>query len=459
VLGVLCTYVPHRDGAARRENMRMRTGSRVVAVLAAAALIAAACGDDNVTPDTGTDVEDGDGDGDGDGDAEGELGSVTYAEGEAIQIRSLEAISGDVAFLGVPNQRATQLAIEDYGDINGFSVELGTPYDDLCSADGGQASAQTIVSDDTVVGVIGTSCSGAGVPASDLISNAGMVMISASNTNPDLTQNPFGTEGGNFSEGYYRTAHNDLFQGEAVADFAFNELGLTQMAAVHDGDPYTDGLTTAFREAFEALGGEVVVYTAVNKGDTDMVPVLTEVAAGSPEGLFVPIFPPEINRVAEQVTGVSGLEDVVLISADGAQVESFLEIQEAEGFYFSGPNLQFEDNANEITGKSAAEFLEDYNTEFGEAPSAAFWAHAYDATTMLLRAIETVGVVGDDGALTIDRAALRDELYSSSFQGLIGGIACDEFGDCGAGEIQIILHEDSSQTDATQIPVVYTYIP
>jgi branched-chain amino acid transport system substrate-binding protein len=445
--------------------MRIRRGARAAAIVAAAALVLAACGDDGAT-DTGTDTTDDTGDDTGDdagddaGDATGgDLGTVTYQEGEAIQIRSLEAISGDVAFLGIPNQRGTEIAIDDYGDVQGFSVELGTPLDDLCSADGGQSAAQTIVSDDTVAGVIGTSCSGAGVPASELISSAGMVMVSASNTNPALTQTPFGTEGENFSEGYYRTAHNDLYQGAAVAEFVYNELGLTQMAAIHDGDPYTDGLTTAFRDAFEELGGEVVVYTAVNKGDTDMVPVLTEVAGANPEGIFVPIFPPEVNRVAEQYVNVEGLEDVVMISADGAQVEGFLEITESEGFYFSGPSLQFEGNQNEITGKSASDFLSDYQERYGEAPSAAFWAHAYDATTMLLRAIDNVAEVGDDGSLTIDRRALRDELYSSSFQGLIGQINCDEFGDCGAGEIQIIEHTDSSVIDATQIPVVYTFVP
>ncbi len=436
--------------------MRKRIGTRAAAVLAAAALVVAACGDNG---DTDTGADPGNGGDNGEQVEPGALGAVTVAEGESIQIRSLEAISGDVAFLGIPNQRATQLAIADYGDIQGFSVDLGTPFDDLCSADGGQASAQTIVSDDTVVGVIGTSCSGAGVPASELVSEAGMVMVSASNTNPALTQSPFGTEGENYNEGYFRTAHNDLHQGAAVADFAFNELGLETMAAVHDGDPYTDGLTTAFREAFEELGGEVVVYTAVNKGDTDMVPVLTEVAAANPEGLFVPIFPPEINRIAEQIVGVSGFEDVVLLSADGAQVEGFLEIPESEGFYFSGPSLQFEGNENEITGQTAQGFLDDYQAEFGEAPSAAFWAHAYDATTILLRAIDNVAVVGSDGSLTIDRAALREEIGNTSFQGLIGQLACDDFGDCGAGEIQIILHEDSSVTDATQIPTVYTYVP
>ncbi len=451
--------------------MRMlRKGVRTAAIVAAASLVLTACGNGDtadLTDDTEADADaTGDEETDDPGDdpdedaAEaGDLGSVTYQEGEAIQIRSLEAISGDVAFLGIPNQRGTEIAIADYGDVQGFAVELGTPLDDLCSADGGQSAAQTIVSDDTVAGVIGTSCSGAGVPASELISSAGMVMVSASNTNPALTQTPFGTEGENFSEGYYRTAHNDLYQGAAVAEFVYEELGLTQMAAIHDGDPYTDGLTTAFQDAFTELGGEVVVYTAVNKGDTDMVPVLTEVAGENPEGIFVPIFPPEVNRVAEQYVNVEGLEDVVMISADGAQVEGFLEIAEAEGFYFSGPSLQFEGNNNEITDKSATDFLEDYQEQYGEAPSAAFWAHAYDATTLLLQAIDNVAEVGDDGSLTIDRAALRDELYSTSFQGLIGQITCDEFGDCGAGEIQIILHEDSSVTDATQIPVVYTFVP
>ena len=101
------------------------------------------------------------------------LGAVEVGSGEEIQIRSLNAITGDVAFLGIPNQRGVELAIADYGPIAGRSVSLGTGLDDLCSPDGGQASAQTIVADPSVVGVIGTSCSGAAVAASPLISNAG----------------------------------------------------------------------------------------------------------------------------------------------------------------------------------------------------------------------------------------------------------------------------------------------
>jgi branched-chain amino acid transport system substrate-binding protein len=240
----------------------------------------------------------------------GPLGQVVLEAGEDIQIRSLQAITGPVAFLGIPNQRGTELAIEDYGDIMGHSVSLGTPLDDLCSADGGQAAAQTIVSDDSVIGVIGTSCSGAAVAAAPLISAAGMVMVSPSNTSPALTSDLQGTAGTDWNEGYYRTAHNDLFQGAGVARFVFDDLGLTKVAAIHDGDPYTQGLAKAFGDAFEALGGELVVFTAVNKGDTDMTGVLSEVAGFSPEAIYFPIFQPEGDFIVQQIGGISGLEDV-----------------------------------------------------------------------------------------------------------------------------------------------------
>ena len=387
----------------------------------------------------------------------GPLGAVVVQPGEEIQIRSLQAITGDVAFLGVPNLRGTELAIADFGDIKGFSVNLGTPLDDLCSAEGGQAAAQTIVADEQVVGTIGTSCSGAATGAIPLISESGGVLISPSNTSPALTSDLAGTAGDNYAPGYYRTAHNDLYQGAAVAKFVSEELGLTKVAAVHDGDPYTQGLAQAFSDAFEALGGEVVVFTAVNKGDTDMTGVLTEVAAAGPEAMFFPIFMPEGGFIVQQVGDIAGLEDVVLIGADGLLVDNFMELSESEGMYFSGPNLDYGNNASQI-GTTAADFLAAYDTAYGEAPSAAFWAHSYDATVLLLSAIDQVAVVQSDGSLFIDRQALRDALTATSgFGGIIGTLGCDDFGDCGAQRISIVLHEDSTDVEAGKNNIVFEF--
>jgi branched-chain amino acid transport system substrate-binding protein len=414
---------------------------RIVAALGALSLIVAACGDG----------------GGGDAPEAGALGAVTVPDGEAIQIRSLNAISGDAAFLGTPNQRAVEFAIEDFGQIAGHDVAMGTGLDDLCLNEGGQAAAQTIVADEDVVGVIGTSCSGAAVAASPVITGAGMVLISPSNTSPSLTSDLEGTAGSDYHEGYYRTAHNDIFQGEAVADFVFNDLGLTTAAAIHDGDPYTQGLAGAFQDAYEALGGTITTFVGVNKGDTDMTPVLSEVAAGNPESIYFPIFQPEGDFIVQQIGGVSGLEDVTLIGADGLLVSDFMGLPETEGMYFSGPPVSFEGNQNELTGVGDDEFLETYQAAHGEPPSAAFWAHAYDATTMLLQAITDVAVETDDG-LFIDRQALREALNELSFDGMIGRIGCDEFGDCGSQAVAIYAHPDSSVTDSTQLEVVFEFV-
>jgi branched-chain amino acid transport system substrate-binding protein len=441
---------------------------RLFALLSVLALVAAACGDGGGTSTTAgggeepgtTTAETPDttaAGGDGTTVPEGELGSVTVAAGDMIQIRSLNAISGETATLGIPNQVAVEIAIEDYGPIKGHDVTIGTGLDDLCNAEGGQAAAQTIAADEQVVGVIGTSCSGAAVAASPVISDAGLVMISPSNTSPALTSDLQGNPGTDYHPGYFRTAHNDLFQGQAVANFVYNELGLTTAAAIHDGDPYTQGLAGAFQAAFEELGGTITTFTGVNKGDTDMTPVLSEVAASAPEAIYFPIFPPEGDFIVQQIGGVAGLEDVTLLAADGLLVANFLGLPETAGMYFSGPSLQFGDNVNEITGLSATDFLTAYEEREGEPPTAAFWAHAYDAATMLLAAIDSVAVENADGSLTIDRQALRDAVAASDFDGMIGHLTCDEFGDCGSQEIQIVVHPDPSITDSTQLEVVYTY--
>jgi len=436
-----------------------------IALLAVVSLLAAGCGNDDdpqpaapeqtSTPEAPPPAPTEDPRGDALGD--GSLGIVTVASGESVQIRSLNAISGPVAFLGLPNQRAVELAIADYGDVHGFSVDLGTPLDDLCSSEGGQAAAQTIVADEQVIGVIGTSCSGAAVAAAPLVTEAGMVMISPSNTSPALTSDFQGNAGESWSVGYYRTAHNDLIQGAAMANFLFGELGVDNAAAIHDGDPYTQGLALAFQNAFEELGGSVSGVTGINKGDTDMVPALTEVAAFSPGALFFPIFQPEGDFIAAQAPTVSGLEDAYLLAADGLLVDDFLALSDSEGMHFSGPDVRFGANVNQSTGQNADQILAAYDQAHGEPPSAPFWGHAYDAATLLLDAIAAASWV-EDGDLRIDRAGVRQHLNSvSGYSGITGTLSCDDFGDCASQKITVISHESSDDIEASKNNVVYSY--
>ncbi len=359
------------------------------------------------------------------------LGCVTYAEGEPVRLASALLISGPNIQLGQDSQYGVEIAMDFKGDVLGHPLELQAE-DDGCSAEGGQTAGQKIVSDPTILGVIGTSCSGAGVPMSEVISEAGYFMVSPSNTSPALTDPDQA-----WNPGYYRTAHNDLVQGAEVANFAYNELGLTTAAAIHDGDPYTEGLANAFRNSFEALGGEVVEFTAISKGDTDMLPVLTSVsAAGPPEFLYFPIFNPECPLIAKQAEQVEGLEDTVLSAADGCMSNDIIEAfgGESGGMYFSGPDIGF-------SGAEYDEFLAAYEAKVGSAPISVFHAHAYDATNITLACVEEVGVVDGD-ALHVGRQAMRDCLAATSgHAGITGSLTCDAYGDCADPKIAVSVIE------------------
>ena len=211
----------------------------------------------------------------------GPLGAVEVGEGEGVQIRSLLAHTG-VPSLAEWSRYSIELAVQDFGTIHGHEIELGEAIDSMCSPEGGRASAEQVIADPMVLAVIGTSCSAAAVAASPLLSAAGRVMISPSNTSPALTSDLAGTASPDYHPGYFRTANNDLYQGQAVADFAYGELGLRRMVSIDDGDPYTMGLTVAFGHEFRALGGEVAVTARIEKGDRDMTDVLAEFAAAAP---------------------------------------------------------------------------------------------------------------------------------------------------------------------------------
>ncbi len=355
------------------------------------------------------------------------LGCVEVAPGDPISLASALVISGPNTELGLDSQWGVEIALDFYGDVLGHPVIL-LAEDDGCSAEGGQTAAQKIVSNPDIVAMVGTSCSGAGVPAAKIISDAGYAMVSPSNTAASLTDPEL------HEAGYLRTAHNDNVQGRAMAEYAFKELGITKAAAIHDGDPYTEGLASVFADSFKELGGEIVAFEAEAADATNVEPLLTSVAAAGPEFIYFPVFIPLGSKLTNTAAEIAGLEGVILAGADGIQSPSFLEntVGTSEGMYVSGPDLGFTNTFYKD------EFLPAYMEKFGTEPTAPFHAHAYDATVMILDAIVASAKQGDDGTLLIGRQALRDALFATSgMEGITGTITCDENGDCADPKIAV----------------------
>jgi len=163
--------------------------------------------------------------------------------------------------------------------------------------------------------------------------------------------------------------------------------------------------------------------------------------------------------VADQAPGIPGLESTVLMGADGLLNLDYLALPQTAGMYLSGPDTRFGENVNQRTGKPADEFLTASEQLYGEVPAAPFWAHAYDATTLLLEAIAAASHVDADGNLRVDRQGIRNYLDSvQGYSGLIGTINCDEFGDCGASRITVVQNLGGEENAAASMQnVVYAY--
>lgn len=322
-----------------------------------------------------------------------------------------------------------QIAISDKGGkLLDHTIQL-TTEDGLCTVEGGATAAQKMAADSTLVGLIGSSCSDETVGGIKALTDAGLTTISPSNTRPLLTDPG---RDATFA-GYLRTAHSDAFQGKAVAEFAYNKLGLKTAATIHDGSSYAEALQQVFVDNFTALGGTITAQEAVGKTDTDMKPALTRVAATNPELVYYPIFVAAGGFITAQARQVPGLETTVLMGSDGMFTPDFVKAAgpAALNMYLSSPNFS-------AFQAGYADFLVKYQTLVGSKPISAFHAHAYDATNILFAAIEKVAVKAADGTLYIPKGALRDAIYATKdFQGITGVLTCGQYGDCGAPLIAV----------------------
>ena len=367
-----------------------------------------------------------------------EFGCVEVGADDPINLGVSQVISGADATLGQDQVNGINLAL-DYrdgtfdgtnGTVLGHQVKT-TVEDDGCSAEGGQAAIQALVADESVVGIIGTSCSSGALGVGDTIaSEKGVLLFSSSNTNPALTAE------GTHQPFYARTAHNDRIQGAIVAEFALNELGGKTAATIADESPYTQGLVAAFEANFEEGGGTITGSEQVNSEDTDFKAPLRSLAEGKPDVLYFPIFVAACTLVIKQAN--EAMPDTERIVSDGCLSSDTLKNAgpDADGVFASSP-----DPSGTASDFYADEFLPAYRDQFGSAPLSVFHAHAYDATNILLDAIEEVAVKNDDGSLSIPRQALRDQVFATNgYEGVIGTFTCTELGDC-ATDVSIGIYE------------------
>lgn len=331
-------------------------------------------------------------------------------EPDVIKIGVFQPLTGANAAGGEIELYGTKLANELFPEVLGKKVELVIVDNKSDKVEAANAAAR-LIEKEKVVAIIGSWGSSLSMAAGDAVKNAKIPAVAASATNPLVTLN---------NDFYFRVCFLDPFQGNVMANYAFNKLGAKTAAIIQEvSSDYSVGLAKFFTDSFKELTGDanaVVGIANYNTGDQDFSAQLINIKQMNPDVIFAPGNFTESALLIKQARQL-GI-DTPFLGGDTWETPEFVEIggEAVEGVVFS----TFFASEVPMTEMSKI-FLEEYAKRNDNEP-AAVTALGFDAYLVIIDAIKR--------ANSIDPVAIRDAIATTEgFEGAAGIITLDENGD------------------------------
>lgn len=191
------------------------------------------------------------------------------------------------AVLGIPGRQGAELAVDEINAAGGVMVggvahRVSLRIQPTASRPDAAASAvAALINIDSVEAVIAPLTSALAAPAAGVAHAARVLFIAP------MASNPAVTEGRDVA---YRLAFTDAFQGELLANFAYDSLALRRVAALSDeASAYGQEIVRIFRDRFERRGGRMVAVEGfASDGPSDFRPQLRRLLAQRPDALLLP---------------------------------------------------------------------------------------------------------------------------------------------------------------------------
>jgi branched-chain amino acid transport system substrate-binding protein len=346
-------------------------------------------------------------------------------ENKTIKIATQSPLSGSMSVIGSDIKSGTQLAIEQLsGPLTamGFKVELA-PFDDQGNPDTGVANAKAIVSDPSVLGVVGHYNSGVQIPSSEEYHSANLCNVSPANTNPKVTD-----------RGYVevnRICGRDDVQGAVGAQFAKSK-GIKSAYVLQDKTAYGQGIAEYFQKEATTQGIKVVGFAGTEeKANFDAI--LSPIIAAKPDCIYFGGMFDQAAVLFKQARqkGFKGmcLSDDGFDSPDAAKIGTDSLLKGGGTFYstVSGPASVY---------PGTAKFITDFKAKFNNAPQP-FAAQSYDCAALLLKGIEAAAK-DSNGKLPARADVSKAVRALQDFPGITGAITFNAKGDLAKGKYFII---------------------
>jgi len=333
-----------------------------------------------------------------------QTGGSGSEKGEIIIASDLPTSGADRAS-GRPPEAGVAYAIQNNATIKGYKI-THKPYDDAVNGvhdpQKGAQNFTDMVSNAKVLAVVGPYNSGVSAAAMPIANNAGLVMISPSNTNECLTQDfPYCLKESGFTpaklrptgvNNYFRIAAPDTVQGPAMADFAYDTLKLTKIAVWSDNETFGKGVADNFAKRFQSKGGTVVVRQDYDtKTTSDFKPFLQRAKDAGAQGIYAGATSATKGCIPRAQS--KGILDVPYLGPDGigdSQCIKDAGDQATDKMYYTNAAADAEqDSANK-------DLIDSFKKAFPQKDDyGAYTFPGYDCAKILLdaigRAIDTAG--------------------------------------------------------------------
>ncbi|MBO9535014.1 MAG: branched-chain amino acid ABC transporter substrate-binding protein, partial [Solirubrobacteraceae bacterium] len=199
--------------------------------------------------------------------------------------------TGDAANLGINIIGGVDVALKDYNDANPDCKVTLKEFDSQGDPEKATPLATQVINDKSIIGVVGPTFSGESDATGPAFSEAGLVTVSASATNPDLTKNGWKT--------FHRVLGNDATQAPAAAKYIKDNLKAKKVFVVDDASEYGKGIAEGVEKA---LGSSLVTGTdTVQAKQTDFGPTVTKVKASGADALWYGGYYAEAGLLVKQL--------------------------------------------------------------------------------------------------------------------------------------------------------------
>ena len=310
----------------------------------------------------------------------------------------LQGASSDAS---TATNNAVALYLEQQGGKAGSYTVTIKQYDDSTAAKGAwddaqcAKNAQDHVANAAEVAVMGTYNSGCAkieLPVLNQDPTGPMLMVSHANTNPGLTVAWDPGEPEKFYpsgvRNYARVIPNDIYQGTADAQFAFQDRKVSKCAVLNDTQTYGQGIAKAFADEFTKQGGTVVIDEGWDAKQPNYTALFQKIKASGADCVF-------FGGIYDNNGGIL-MKDSVAVLGDNATFfkmapdgfSGYPDLQgmpEGEGLYmsFAGKSL----NGMVKAGGNGGKFIADYKAKYGVDPASSYSIYGASAMQIILKAI------------------------------------------------------------------------